>query len=131
MLGNFIQACPAGTGTSLLAFALIVVSPYLADISWKLPKSSTFSIFTEIQFLPFLMAISKTSSSVIRQKISEVLNNFFDDDIQPCPNCIGSTVRTETCLTIQRTWAETGGNVSLVARWLGISRNTVYKHVKS
>jgi len=77
------------------------------------------------------LAISKTSSTVIRQEISEVLNNFFDDDIQPCPNCIGSTVRTETCLTIQRTWAETGGNVSLVARRLGISRNTVYKHVKS
>ena len=30
---------------------------------------------------------------------------------------------------IQRAWSEAGGNVSMVARRLGISRNTVYKHI--
>ena len=44
---------------------------------------------------------------------------------------VGSPVRAETCIMIQRSWGETGGNVSLVARRLGVSRNTVYKHVKS
>ncbi|MGB0690221.1 MAG: helix-turn-helix domain-containing protein [Candidatus Puniceispirillum sp.] len=32
---------------------------------------------------------------------------------------------------IKKTWAETGGNVSLVARRLGVSRNTVYKHLEN
>jgi transcriptional regulator of acetoin/glycerol metabolism len=36
----------------------------------------------------------------------------------------------ETCVLIKKTWVETGGNVSLVARRLGISRNTVYKHLE-
>jgi ActR/RegA family two-component response regulator len=63
--------------------------------------------------------------------ISEVLSALTDDGLQPCPHCVGSPVRAETCIMIQRSWEETGHNVSLVARRLGVSRNTVYKHVKS
>jgi transcriptional regulator of acetoin/glycerol metabolism len=41
-----------------------------------------------------------------------------------------SILQEESCVMIKRSWKETGGNVSLVARRLGVSRNTVYKHVR-
>ena len=75
-------------------------------------------------------AVSVSTGKVIRQEIKDVLNSFIDDGIKPCPRCIGSPVKEEACIMIQRCWNETGGNVSLVARRLGISRNTVYKHVR-
>ena len=31
---------------------------------------------------------------------------------------------------IQKTWMDSGGNSSLVARRLGVSRTTIYKHIK-
>ncbi|MDA7551537.1 sigma-54-dependent Fis family transcriptional regulator, partial [Rhodobacteraceae bacterium] len=76
-------------------------------------------------------AVSVSNGKVIRQEIQEALNSFIEDGVKPCPNCIGSPVREETCIMIQRCWNETGGNVSLVARRLGVSRNTVYKHINS
>ena len=76
-------------------------------------------------------AVSVSNGKVIRQEIKEALNSFIEDGVKPCPNCIGSPVREETCIMIQRCWNETGGNVSLVARRLGVSRNTVYKHINS
>ena len=76
------------------------------------------------------LAISQATGSVIRQEIKKVMQTFNEDAFQPCTHCNDSAVRAETCIMIQRTWAETGGNVSLVARRLGISRNTVYKHVR-
>ena len=75
-------------------------------------------------------AVAQASGKVIRQDIQNVLQSFARDGITACPQCIGSPVREETCIMIRRTWKETGGNVSLVARRLGVSRNTVYKHVR-
>ncbi|MDB4185009.1 hypothetical protein N9745_01090 [bacterium] len=37
----------------------------------------------------------------------------------------------ESCILIKKTWLETGGNVSLVSRRLGVSRTTIYKHLSS
>ena len=75
-------------------------------------------------------AVAQASGKVIRQEIQNVLQSFARDGITACHQCIGSPVREETCIMIRRTWKETGGNVSLVARRLGVSRNTVYKHVR-
>ena len=75
-------------------------------------------------------AVAQAGGKVIRQDIQNVLQSFARDGITACPQCIGSPVREETCIMIRRTWKETGGNVSLVARRLGVSRNTVYKHVR-
>ena len=75
-------------------------------------------------------AVAQASNKVIRQDIQSVLQSFARDGINACPQCIGSPVREETCIMIKRTWKDTGGNVSLVARRLGVSRNTVYKHVR-
>jgi transcriptional regulator of acetoin/glycerol metabolism len=58
------------------------------------------------------------------------LQSFARDSMAACPQCNGSPVPEETCVMIKRSWKETGGNVSLVARRLGVSRNTVYKHVR-
>lgn len=74
-------------------------------------------------------AISNTEASVIRSEIQEVLSLDTTDNITGCPACANSPVRSESCIMIKKTWRETSGNVSLVARRLGISRNTVYKHV--
>ena len=75
-------------------------------------------------------AVAHASDRVVRQDIEEVLQSFARDGITACPQCSGSTVREETCIMIRRTWKDTGGNVSMVARRLGVSRNTVYKHVR-
>ena len=75
-------------------------------------------------------AVAQATGKVIRQDIRNVLQSFARDGITPCSQCIGSSVREETCIMIRRTWKDTGGNVSLVARRLGVSRNTVYKHVR-
>ncbi|MGB0170145.1 MAG: helix-turn-helix domain-containing protein [Paracoccaceae bacterium] len=39
-------------------------------------------------------------------------------------------MRKESCVLIQKTWMDSGGNISLVARRLGVSRTTIYKHIK-
>lgn len=74
-------------------------------------------------------SISNADGKVIRGEIKEVLNIEDSEIITGCQYCSSSPVRSESCIMIQKTWRETNGNVSLVARRLGISRNTVYKHV--
>lgn len=76
------------------------------------------------------IAVAESESLVIRGEIENVILNFFgEQSLVPCPSCKHSSVKSDTCVAIQRSWHETDGNVSLVARRLGISRNTVYKHV--
>jgi transcriptional regulator of acetoin/glycerol metabolism len=75
-------------------------------------------------------AVAQANGKVIRQDIQNVLQSFARDSMAACPQCNGSPVPEETCVMIKRSWKETGGNVSLVARRLGLSRNTVYKHVR-
>lgn len=45
-----------------------------------------------------------------------------------CPACQGHATRAANCLRIRQTVRECDGNISLAARRLGKSRNTVYKH---
>jgi transcriptional regulator of acetoin/glycerol metabolism len=51
-------------------------------------------------------------------------------EIIPCAPCAQSPMRKESCVLIQKTWMDSGGNISLVARRLGVSRTTIYKHIK-
>lgn len=74
-------------------------------------------------------AVSQSKGDVIREEIKEYLKGPLDEGLKPCSKCLGSPIKEKTCITIQRSWKETGGKVSLVARRLGISRNTVYKHI--
>jgi sigma-54 dependent transcriptional regulator, acetoin dehydrogenase operon transcriptional activator AcoR len=74
-------------------------------------------------------AVSQSKGDVIREEIKEYLKGPLDEGLTPCSKCLGSPIKEKTCITIRRSWKETGGKVSLVARRLGISRNTVYKHI--
>ncbi|MGB1161724.1 MAG: helix-turn-helix domain-containing protein [Alphaproteobacteria bacterium] len=77
------------------------------------------------------LAIANASGTVIREELDQSLETLTPGEgFQPCPLCEGSPVRAEMCVMIQRAWSEASGNVSMVARRLGISRNTVYKHIK-
>ncbi|WP_181164516.1 sigma-54-dependent Fis family transcriptional regulator [Amaricoccus solimangrovi] len=49
--------------------------------------------------------------------------------IEPCAHCAGHPVKTLKCLEIQKAVAECGGNISIAARRLNMSRTTVYKHI--
>ena len=76
-------------------------------------------------------AVARSDKKVIRSEIGDILSHTSMAGLTPCPACIGSPARSENCILIQKTWRDTGGNVSLVARRLGISRNTVYKHINN
>ncbi|MGB2534319.1 MAG: sigma-54-dependent Fis family transcriptional regulator [Candidatus Puniceispirillum sp.] len=77
------------------------------------------------------LVVARSDETVIREDIQIVLASLGGASTAPCPKCSSSPVRMETCVMIKKTWAETGGNVSLVARRLGVSRNTVYKHLEN
>ena len=49
--------------------------------------------------------------------------------LAPCAKCSGHPIRQAKCLEIQRVLGECDGRVSLAARRLGVSRNTVYAHI--
>lgn len=77
------------------------------------------------------MAIANAGETVIREDIASAMPASRVQSLTPCAKCVGSPVRAESCVSIRTTWLETGQNVSLVARRLGVSRNTVYKHVSN
>jgi len=74
--------------------------------------------------------IANTEGQVIRNAVIQTDQNLSGSEITPCECCSQSSVRKESCLLVKKTWLETGKNVSLVARRLGLSRTTVYKHIK-
>ena len=49
----------------------------------------------------------------------------------PVPAPAGATLRTAGLHLIEQTLADCGGNVSMAARQLGVSRGLVYRHIKS
>jgi len=74
--------------------------------------------------------IANTEGQVIRNAVIQTDQNLSGSEITPCECCSQSSARKESCLLVKKTWLETGKNVSLVARRLGLSRTTVYKHIK-
>ena len=68
-----------------------------------------------------LAGLTKDANFINEQDVSGKLATNADP---------AKAVRGESCVMIKQSWKETGGNVSLVARRLGVSRNTVYKHVR-
>lgn len=47
-----------------------------------------------------------------------------------CPRCEDRPIRRTKCLEIRRTFRGCQGNVAMTARRLGVSRNTVYLHIR-
>ena len=74
--------------------------------------------------------VANTQGQVIRNAIIQTDQNLSGSELAPCNTCSQSSVRKESCVLVKKTWLESGKNVSLVARRLGLSRTTVYKHIK-
>jgi len=74
--------------------------------------------------------IANTKGQVIRNAIIQKDQNLSGSEVQPCSSCLQSSARKENCILIRKTWIDTGRNVSLVSRRLGLSRTTIYKHIK-
>lgn len=73
--------------------------------------------------------VSNAETEVIRPDVLESGFNVLHRQIIPCTMCANSSMRAETCVLIQKTLMDSGGNISLVSRRLGISRTTIYKHI--
>ena len=74
--------------------------------------------------------VASAEGPIIRNANVEPDHSLSGSEITPCEICTQSHMRKETFLLIKKTWLETGGNISLYKRRFGISRTTVYKHVK-
>lgn len=53
-----------------------------------------------------------------------------DRTARACPKCEDTPIRRQRCLEIRRMFRECQCNTALTARRLGVSRNTVYAHLK-
>ena len=74
--------------------------------------------------------VANSATTIIRPEAIEGEQNMSGSEIIPCAPCAQSPMRKESCVLIQKTWMDSGGNISLVARRLGVSRTTIYKHLK-
>jgi len=76
------------------------------------------------------LAVANAGTTVLRDEVADVLGMLRDSHDHPCPACIGSPIRQQKCLTIRKVWSESGGNISLTSRKLGVSRTTIYAHIR-
>ena len=77
------------------------------------------------------MLLANAEGPIIRAEAISGGTPLKPEELTPCISCSNSPVRKESCVLIKKTWLETGGNVSLVSRRLGVSRTTIYKHLSS
>ena len=57
---------------------------------------------------------------------------FYNKDLKKtyaCENCKDTKIKREKCILIKSTFSETK-NISVASRKLGVSRTTIYKHLK-
>ncbi len=73
--------------------------------------------------------VASSDGPIIRIETVQGDQNLSGEEIMPCDPCSQSPVRKESCILIKKTWLESGGNISLVSRRLGVSRTTIYKHI--
>lgn len=76
------------------------------------------------------LMVAKSEGLTLRAELIEGDQNFISDQIIPCASCANFAVKKESCILIKKTFMDSGNNVSLASRRLGISRNTIYKHLK-
>ena len=75
------------------------------------------------------IAATQIKGKVIREEIKQAISHVPGQSQSPCPACMDSPLRQQKCLLIQKTWKESGGNISMVAKTLGVSRTTIYSHL--
>ena len=75
--------------------------------------------------------VSTSDAHVIRNASIQHDQKLSGVEIGPCDACSNSPIRKENCTLIRKSWLDTGQNISLASRRLGVSRNTVYRHIKN
>lgn len=83
--------------------------------------------FYAMRRLIFQLSRRTASGVITRDKVLELLPHLSKDSAV-CPSCTGHSTREANCRRIRKTVRDCDGNISLAARQLGVSRNTVYKH---
>ncbi len=77
-----------------------------------------------------VLAIQCPSGVIRGEHVARYLS-IGTDQSAACSACSGHALREVKCQEIRRTYRQSNANIALAARKLGVSRNTVYKHVKS
>lgn len=120
--------------SAICRLILVKVSPGLViareaiDELRGVGKALSFTRLTKI----LLQASEKSSGKIIRTSdFHHLLPEPEGNLIKPCLHCHGSPAKEEKCLIIRKTLNELNGNVSLASRRLGLSRNTIYRHIGS
>ncbi|MEV8466872.1 helix-turn-helix domain-containing protein [Fluviibacterium sp. DFM31] len=83
--------------------------------------------FYSLRRLLFQLSRRKSNGLIGADRVRELLPWLAGQD-PVCEACQGHSTREANCRRIRKTMRECDGNVSLAARRLGVSRNTVYKH---
>jgi transcriptional regulator of acetoin/glycerol metabolism len=78
---------------------------------------------------------SALQRALVRRRMAFVDEDSFDKseemvDQSTCEACSGHALNQFKCREIRSTYAASGGNIAVTARTLGLSRTTVYKHVR-
>jgi len=68
-------------------------------------------------------------AGVIRREHVYKHLNFGSADLEPCGTCRGNPLKEVKCREIRKVYRQNNSNIALTARRLGVSRNTVYKHL--
>ena len=76
------------------------------------------------------LMVAKSNGLTLHAELIEGDQNFNLDKVVPCFSCAKSPIKKENCILIKKTFLDSGRNISLVSRRLGVSRNTIYKHTK-
>jgi transcriptional regulator of acetoin/glycerol metabolism len=84
--------------------------------------------FYALRRLIFQLYRRNPNGALTESRVLELLPQF-SNDTSTCPACEGHSSRETNCRRIRKTVRECDGNVSLAARHLGMSRNTIYKHM--
>ncbi len=83
--------------------------------------------FYSLRRLLFQLSRRDPCGSITAAKVLALLPQLAKT-AETCPDCRGNAKREANCLRIRKALRECDGNISLAARRLGMSRNTVYKH---
>lgn len=85
--------------------------------------------FYELERLLTTLVIQCTATVLRAEHVTRYL---VQEDLRDsvCPRCKGNSAKEAKCREINRVFYECGANISLAARKLGVSRNTVYAHTR-
>jgi len=76
------------------------------------------------------LAIVEAPKTILREHDFKAGEKRLRREVGVCPSCAGKPFKMQRCIIIRRLWNESG-NVSLVAKKLGVSRTTVYTHLRN